>query len=319
MFRCSVLIVFLCAGALSGCSKDQDAKYLGYIEGKYTYLSSKVSGHLIALPIHKGETVKAGSLAYVLDPEPERSQLDAAKAKLEADEHQLANLKRGQRPTILHQLEANIKEAQSAVTFAKKMYHRDRVLIKTNAIGQAQLDKSKDDFQRAKEKLNAAESALAEGKQGARQDEILAQASRVKAAKADVAHLTWVVNQKRGYIPKSGMIDDTFYRVGEFVPVGKSVASLLTPENRILVFFIPEKKLSQLKVGAKIAFTCDSCDQATHATVTYIGSRAEYTPPVIYSKDSRDKLVYYIEAKIDPKVVTQFHPGQPVEVSLKDS
>lgn len=74
--------------------------------------------------------------------------------------------------------------------------------------------------------------------------------------------------------------------------------------------------LSTLKLNQKITFGCDSCKHRTEAFISYISPEAEYTPPVIYSKDSREKLVYLIRADMPEEIAKQFHPGQPIDVYL---
>ena len=51
--------------------------------------------------------------------------------------------------------------------------------------------------------------------------------------------------------------------------------------------------------------------------VSYISPHAEYTPPVIYSKESRNKLVFMVEAVFDPATAAKLHPGQPVDVQFQ--
>jgi len=55
--------------------------------------------------------------------------------------------------------------------------------------------------------------------------------------------------------------------------------------------------------------------QKIDAKITYISKKAEYTPPIIYSKESRDKMVFLVEAKADQNV-DFLHTGLPVDVSL---
>lgn len=302
--------------SLSSCSSDHHSDYLGYIEGRYTYLSSQVPGHLAQLLIHKGETVTAGQAAFVLDPEPELSQLKEVQATLAAETHKLSDLEKPQREEVLNQLRANVRKAESQVELSQKMHERDIALRKTAAISQAAFDRSKNTYLADLASLHSAKAALAEAQLGARSDAIAAQKSVVKAAQAKVSHLTWLLGQKRITIPKSGVIEDTFYRVGEFVPSAKPVASLLTPDNRYLIFYIPQQLRSQLKIGQRIYFTCDHCKKDVPAKIAFIATRAEYTPPVIYSKDSRDKLVYYVEAVMTESTAKQFQPGQPIQVRL---
>ena len=93
------------------------------------------------------------------------------------------------------------------------------------------------------------------------------------------------------------------------------VVSLLPPENIKIRFFLPEPVLGRVHVGDKVTLACDSCPGGATATIRYIAAQAEFTPPVIYSAGSREKLVYLIEAKPDREPAS-FHPGQPVDVRL---
>jgi len=168
-------------------------------------------------------------------------------------------------------------------------------------------------------KINELNANLSEAKLGARKNQIKAQQETVAAAKADVKQATWALAQKTMFAPISGTVFDTYYRVGEFVPANQPIVSLIAPQNIKLIFFVPEPLLSTIILGQTIQFTCDSCKEKTPATISFISQDAEYTPPVIYSKDSRDKLVYRVEAKIAPDIAIRFHTGQPVDVYLKNN
>ena len=89
----------------------------------------------------------------------------------------------------------------------------------------------------------------------------------------------------------------------------------MTPDNIRLIFYIPEEHFSQIKLGHEVTFECDGCQTAQKARITYISPQAEYTPPVIYSRESRAKLVYRIEANLPVKSAMNYHPGQPVQVN----
>lgn len=303
-------------GLLCGCSKHHQIKLLGYIEGKYTYLSSPVSGYLVQIGVHKGETVPQGTIAYRLDQQPELAKLSAAQANEKAVQFQLKNLAQGSRRTILRRLQAQIDDAKALLDFSKKMYDRNLTLYQTKAIGEADLDRTHSQYESRLQQYEAAQAAFAEAKLGARSNAISAQAEKVKAAAQEVKAQQWLLDKKTALVPKSSFVEDIFYRIGEWVQAGQPVVSLLAPKNRVLIFYIPERLFSRIKVGQQLYFNCDGCQRKTRAKVAYIASQAEYTPPIIYSKDSRDKLVYRVEAAIDPNVVSNFHPGQPVEVEL---
>jgi HlyD family secretion protein len=107
---------------------------------------------------------------------------------------------------------------------------------------------------------------------------------------------------------------DTLYRIGEWVTAGTPVVSLLPPENVKVRFFVPEPRLGAIEVGAEVRVRCDACGPKLTAVISYIAPDAEYTPPVIYSREMRAKLVYLVEAK--PRQPSALRPGQPVDVTL---
>lgn len=311
-----IAVLSMACSLMMACSTHHHIKVLGYVEGRYVYLSSPVSGKLIQLAVQKGETVAANQLAFQLDPEPELSQLNATKALLQQEQQTLEDLKKGQRETIVKQIQAQISQAEANVIFSKKTYERYVALRKTGAISQASVDQARSQYDNDAEKLNQMKANLAEAKLGARTNLIAAQEARVKSSENQVAQYEWSVSQKTVHMPANGFVQDTLFRQNEFVAAGKPVIQFLPPENRILVFFVPEKNISQIKPGETIYFTCDGCQKNIKASIDYISSQAEYTPPVIYSIDSREKLVYWVEAKIDPAVVKNMNPGEPVEVVL---
>jgi HlyD family secretion protein len=106
------------------------------------------------------------------------------------------------------------------------------------------------------------------------------------------------------------------YRSGEWVPAGSPVVRMLPPENIKVRFFVPEAVLSSLSLGHKVAIRCDSCAADISASIRYISNQAEYTPPIIYSNDTRSKFVFMVEARPQPADAVKLHPGQPVQVSL---
>jgi HlyD family secretion protein len=101
------------------------------------------------------------------------------------------------------------------------------------------------------------------------------------------------------------------------VPAGSPVVRLLPPANVKIRFFVPEPVVGSLRSGQKVALRCDGCEAAVTAAVTYVASEAEYTPPVIYSNETRAKLVFMIEARPAPGQAQSLHPGQPVTVTLQ--
>ena len=140
--------------------------------------------------------------------------------------------------------------------------------------------------------------------------------NQLAANQSKLAQVNWNLSQKTMYAPVSGIVFDTFHVLGEMIEATHPVLALLAPQNIHVLFYIPESQLSQIKLGQNITFTCDHCPKKISAKISYISPQAEYTPPVIYSKNTRYKLVYLVRADLPPERAMQFHPGQPISVYL---
>lgn len=136
-----------------------------------------------------------------------------------------------------------------------------------------------------------------------------------KAATAALAQADWRLARREGRAAKGGIVDDVYFRPGEYAGPGQPVVSVLPPENIKVRFFIPEPELGRVRSGDKVALSCDGCPAGLTGTIRFLSPQAEFTPPVIYSKDSQAKLVYLAEAWPDANPEA-LHPGQPVRVAL---
>lgn len=117
--------------------------------------------------------------------------------------------------------------------------------------------------------------------------------------------------------PRAGLVYDTLYREGEWIAAGSPVVRLLPPQNIKVRFFVPEAVVGGLAPGRAVSLHCDGCAADVPAAISFISSESEYTPPVIYSNETRVKLVYMIEARPSPGDAPKLHPGQPLEVRLQ--
>jgi HlyD family secretion protein len=302
---------------ISSCQNHNNSTFQGYVEGKYTYVSSATSGKLIELLAEKGNYITKEQLLFKLDPEPENSQLQIAKQNLTHNEQMLEDSQKGGRETIIKAIEAQHAQVFAEVTLAHKNLERYQELYKTRTIDKASLDDATATYQSSSERLKEIEANLAEAKMGARENIVAAQKALVASDTAAVNQAQWALTQKTVYATNDALIFDTLHEKGEFVPAGEPVVVLLPRDTLKVIFFIPQKTLSQISMGEKIKFTCDQCHATYDATISFIAPDPEYTPPVIFSKETRDKLVYRIEAKISPQALYKINIGQPVDVTVK--
>ncbi len=298
-----------------GCSKPP---LQGYLEGEYINLAVNYSGILKELLISRGNEVKAGQLLFVLDSEPEASQLEQAKKQLATEQQRLLDLEIGQRNTILQAITAQRDQAAADLKLSTQNVNGYRILFPKGAIDKATLDQAEATYQHDIDLVKQYTANLAEAEQGGRTNAIAAESNAVAAMQANVTAAEWRLAQKSVYAPVNGRIFDTYYKVGEFVNSQQPVASLLAPSDIKLVFYIPEPRRPEIKIGQSVQFTCDNCKASYSAIINYISPQAEYTPPVIYSRESRTKLVYRVEATLFLDTAQRFYPGQPVDVYFND-
>jgi HlyD family secretion protein len=173
------------------------------------------------------------------------------------------------------------------------------------AVKKATVTNAQQAFDRAKELLSTAS--------GTRKTYDDAEAA-LRQAKANLEWSKTRLARRRASSPAGGTIEEVYYRQGETVPPGRAVIALLPPGNLKIRFFAPETLLPEIKYGEMVAVTCDGCAKDQTAKVTFIAKSAEYTPPVIYSREERAKLVFLIEAH--PVHPENFRVGQPITVTL---
>jgi HlyD family secretion protein len=127
----------------------------------------------------------------------------------------------------------------------------------------------------------------------------------------------WSFEQKKQSAPMAGLVYDTLFREGEWIPAGKPVVVLLPPQNIKVRAFVPETRIGSIHYEQKARVTVDGVSHPFVGKVSYISPRAEYTPPVIYSRETRAKLVFMVELVFEPEAAAQLHPGQPVDVEFE--
>ena len=136
----------------------------------------------------------------------------------------------------------------------------------------------------------------------------------LRQANANLEAAQTRLTRRRVLSPAAGIIQQVYFRPGETVQPAKPVVALLPPPNLKIRFFAPETKLATIKIDDTVGVSCDACAKGLTAKVSFIAQSAEYTPPVIYSREERAKLVYMIEAR--PAQPEKFRVGQPVTVTL---
>jgi HlyD family secretion protein len=313
--RCSTALAAICV--LTNCSRPDSNRLQGYIEGEFVYVASPLAGILQKLQVQRGATVKAGDFLFQLEDTPEKAAHDEAKRRLAQGQATLADARKGKRPQEIEALEAQLKQANAAREFAEnEMARQEKLMTNAAATTEQELDRARTTRDQDRQHVAQLQADLEVARLGSRPDQIAGAEANVRALEAALARAEWELQQKRQMAPQGAVVFDTLYREGEWVAAGKSVVALLPPGNVKLRVFVPETALGSLHVGDSLQVSIDGVPAPVTGKISFISPRAEYTPPVIYSRENRAKFVFLVEAQFEPEVAEKLHPGQPVDVQL---
>ncbi|MCL2590343.1 MAG: HlyD family efflux transporter periplasmic adaptor subunit [Betaproteobacteria bacterium] len=315
LLRCLIACVPACF--LAGCHNDDAPIYQGYVEGEFLYLAAPQAGYLKSLDSPRGARVGEGQAVFVVAADPDIDALAEAEARVDSAREKVENLKEPRRQPEIAALEANLRSARANLRLAETRLERQQSLARENFVSQSAVDEAVSSHDQALAQVEAAQQQLSTYQDTlGRKPEVRSAEADLQAAQAQTAQRRWTVERKTVSAPAAGVIADTWYRPGEWVPAGTSVASLLPDDRRRLRFYVPEADLSRVRIGQAVEASCDGCAAPIRGTIDFIAPQAEFTPPVIYSRNSREKLVFRVEAAPAREQATELHPGLPLDVRL---
>jgi HlyD family secretion protein len=290
-------------------------QWQGYAEADFVKVGPTQQGLLTGVKVARGDQVAQGEPLFDQDDTNDRAARDQVARQLRQAEEQLANLQAGGKPTEIRQAEANLADTRATLERTKADFDRGEHLISMGGISAETFEQRRADFQSAAARVAASEAALAQARAPlGRVREIDAQSAAVAAFSAALAMAEWKLAQRQVAAPVAARVADVLARPGETMAAGAPVVSLLPPGNIFVRFFVSETDLATVHRGDQVAILCDSCPADLTGTVSFIAPQAEYTPPVIYSEESRAKLVIMIEARPPVERASLLNPGQPVAV-----
>lgn len=301
-----VLVIILAAVAawlLFGGSKEEPM-LSGYIEGENLYLASPVAGNVASVSAVEGTRVRAGQTLFTIDPATLSARGQQAQAGVLAASTGIATA------------EANAKQAEAEVSAAAAEAERAK-----SDLGRLLLVRKEDAAAVAGKDVDAARAALdaATARATAARRTAEARRAQVNTARAQAAEAAGgqreveiSISQLSPAAPAPARVDEVFFQPGEWVSANQPIVSLL-PDGKVKVrFFVPQEQVAKYRPGKKVRFSCDSCAGQLQAAIRYVSPRPEFTPPIIFSRDSRDRLVFMVEAY--PDHPAELQPGLPVDV-----
>jgi HlyD family secretion protein len=279
--------------------------FTGYVVADEVYMTSPVAGTLASVSVRRGQRVAAGTQLFQVDPTQRAAGTEQAQAQISANQAQVdqqqAALAKAREDAAAAQAEADRMGAELRRLTAAQGE-------KAGSVAQLDIDQARAAYDAALRRRDAARSQL-----GAVSAAIDAARAQVQGAQAGLTSARRQLTELAPVAPSAGRVEDVMFKAGETVPANVPVVSIV-PDGEVKVrFYVPQALVNAYKPGRKVAIGCDGCAAGLTATVSFVASEPEFTPPVIYSLDARQKLVFMVEAV--PSNGRALVPGQPIDVA----
>ena len=272
---------------LASCEKKPDDAWLGYAEGDEALIAAPQAGWVTEMKVQRGQVVHRGDLLFVLDDTREKASRDQAAASLQGARAALA------------QARSSLAQEQANLAYTRTQLGRQDRLAQDGVGTPTQRDAARNAFGQSQARIGQLQAQIAQMQ------------AQIAQTEAGLGSASYSLSQRQVVSETEGPVQDINFRQGEYVPASTPVLSILPPANIFVRFFVPEGQLSRIRLGQKVRISCDGC-QPVEAQVSFIAAQQEFTPPVIFSNESREKLVFKLEARAQGGL--KLHPGQPVEV-----
>ncbi|BDV35421.1 HlyD family secretion protein [Methylocystis iwaonis] len=313
-----LVILILAAGLWWGLTRNNASRqtaFLGYVEGETLYIGPNEGERLAQLFVAAGSVVKPGDRLFNMSTTLlDRSRAEAV-ARIGQLEAQVQNLQAAiNRPQQIAVLQAALERAEASLTLSRNDYDRQRKLFATGDIPKSTLDRAEMALRRDEASVKEARRQVEAARIPGRTQEIEAAQASLNQAHAQLQAIDIRIGRQNVVAPAGGVVQDVFFRPGEVVNAGQPVVALLPPENRKVRFYVPEPRLAGVRLGGRARVQCDGCPDDLYGRISFVASRQEYTPPVIFSDVERAKLVFKVEARLEGKA-RELPLGMPVSVT----
>lgn len=309
------LLSWLLCGLLCACANPQEPSAIsGYIEAQYIYVAASRPGWITRQTVREGDPVAAGDILFELDQDREHLQIKEAEARMERSQELLEDAGKGARKEEIELLEAQLQSARARLDLAVAERERWEKTAERDLASLSQRDAAVAEYQVAMAEHSAMEKRIAIAKLAARENLINAARAETEVTGAVVASAGWELEQRMIRAGAAGVIDEVYYRTGEYVQAGAPVYSILLTHTRKVRFYLPQARLPEIQLGTVVQVRVDGIPESLPARISHIASDAEFTPPVLYGREARDKLVFLVEADLEQG--NTLNPGQPVDVSF---
>lgn len=287
--------------------------YTGYVEGDYIYVSPTSSGRLDEITVVAADWVEEGTVLFVQDRAQAQAAVVIARSHIGIAQAQYENTLSGARVEEIEVVEAQLEMALANLLLAEQAAARNTDLVNNGVVSQTRLDTDLAQLAATQAQVHQLRAQISAMSLPARPAEREKAAANLTAAKAELARAQTELATRTIIAPVDGTVEQMFFDEGEVAQPGMPVLSLLPRDARVIRFFIPEPDRAGFTIGDQLLMECSGCPTGILVELTYIDPQPQFTPPIIYSRDERSRLVYRAEAQ--PVLPISLFPGQPVTLA----
>ncbi|MHA1190160.1 MAG: HlyD family secretion protein [Alphaproteobacteria bacterium] len=288
---------------------------VGYVEGEYVLIAPIEVAEIVELHVWRGQSIEADQPLVRLERRDAEIAVAETVAILAEANSKLADLQDGKRPEEIAVIAAALNSAKAQAGEAERILSRQEQLLARGITAQAAFDDARTGVDMADAKVAELEASLAVAKLPARPDTIRSAQAGVDRAVALLEQARWRLSRRTLSAPRPGTVVDIIRNPGDIAGPQAPVISVLPDGAVKLRLYLAQSDLARISIGTALHVRCDGCGSEMTADVTYIASDPEFTPPVIYSLENRQKLVYLVEARPGDSA-RALKPGQIVDVIL---
>ena len=291
----AIVVVAAIAGGIyyylssQGLESTDDA----YTDGRALTISPKVAGYVVELLVNDNQKVKAGDVLARIDPRDYLVARDQARANLVIAQAQKdaaglnAEIARKNFPARLLQAQGQLEQARGQLFQAQTDFKRQHSVSK-EATTQQNVDQSTAQLQLAQGQVTAAEAAVQQAEPvqqniGSADQQVSQLDGQVRQAQAQLDQAELNLSYTVIKAPQDGWITKRNIETGNYLQVGASIFSIVTPEVWVTANF-KESQLAHMRPGQTVKFEVDAYPNLKlegHVDSVQLGSGSKFTafPP----------------------------------------
>lgn len=303
-------IMGVVVAVVPGLGPPDTPAYNGYLEADYTYVAPLTPGRIVTIAAGEGDMVQAGQVLVTLDDQAQKAALQVAEAAVAQAQANLDNLKTGGRADEIAVIAASLHRGEADRALAEANFARTQHLASQGQVSAAKVDMDRAALAAAQAQVEQLQAQLTVAQLPARDAQRLAAEAGLDMARAQAEGARISLADRILRAPVTGVLERRFYEPGEVAGAGVPLLAIFEPSRIKVIFYLPEGERAGFRLGDVLQMNCDGCPAGISVRLTRMDAAPQYTPPILYSRDERGRLVFRAVAQVSG--AKGLLPGQPV-------